>query len=138
MSKYHQTRRGQRGAAILELALGFLVFFIVLYSIMEFGRVIVSYNILAGAAREGARYAIVHGSASGSAASASDIQTLVREWAIGLDANSIAVTTTPDPSSASPGSTISVKASYTLTPFTGLILDKNITLQSTSQMVVSQ
>ena len=131
-------KHGQRGAAMLEFGLAFLVFFSALYGIMEFGRVVASYNILSGAAREGARYAMVHGSASGSAASSSDIQTVVRNWAIGLDTGSVAVTTTWTPGNA-PGSTVNVKASYTVTPFTGLILKNGLSLQEQySQMVISQ
>ena len=127
----------ERGASILEFGLAFLVFMSALYGIMEFGRIVASYNILSGAAREGARYAVVHGSASGSAATASDIQTVVRNWAIGLDTSSVAVDTSWDPGNG-PGGKVKVKASYTITPFTGLILQNGITLQSNAQMVISQ
>lgn len=130
-------RPGQRGASLLEFALAFLVFFAAVYGIMEFGRIVSSYNILAGAAREGARYAMVHGSASGSAASASEIQTLVRSWAIGLDRNSVDVTTTWSSGNA-PGDNVKVTASYTVTPFSGLIFTNGLTLQSSSQMAISQ
>ena len=130
-------RSGQRGASLLEFALAFLVFFAALYGIMEFGRIVSSYNILAGAAREGARYAMVHGSASGSAASSSDVQTVVRRWAIGLDRNSVDVTTTWSSGNA-PGDNVKVTASYTVTPFSGLILKNGLTLQSSSQMAISQ
>lgn len=127
----------QRGAAMLEFGLALLVFMAALYGIMEFGRIVASYNILSGAAREGVRYASVHGSASGSEASKSDIQTVVRNWAIGLDTNSVAVDTSWAPGNG-PGGKVKVKASYTVTPFTGLILKNGITLQSSSQMSISQ
>ena len=127
----------QRGAALLEFGLAFLIFFSALYGIMEFGRIVSSYNIISGAAREGVRYASVHGSTSGSIATASDIQTVVRNWAIGLDTNSVAVTVGPSwPAGA--GSKVKVTASYTVTPFTGLILPNGITVQSSSQMSFSQ
>ena len=80
---------------------------------------------------------MVHGSASGSVATASDVQDVVRNWAIGLDTSSVAVTTTWNPGNA-PGGKVNVKASYTLTPFTGLILKNGLTLQSSSQMSISQ
>jgi Flp pilus assembly protein TadG len=122
---------------MLEFGLCFLVFFFLLYGIMEFGRMVASYNILAGAAREGARYATVHGSASGSAATASDIQTVVRNWSIGLDTSSVAVTTTWSPGNG-PGGNVTVQASYSMLPFTGLILANGVTLTSSSTMVISQ
>jgi Flp pilus assembly protein TadG len=131
-NKHHE-----RGVYLLEFGLSFLVLLSMLYGIMEFGRAVASYNILAGASREGLRYASVHGSSSGSAASAADIQTIVRNWAIGLDTSAVVVTTTWTPGNG-PGSKVKVTASYTLTPFTRLILQNGITLQSSSQMVISQ
>jgi len=127
----------QRGAALLEFGLAFLIFLSVLYGIMEFGRIVASYNIISGAAREGARYAMVHGSASGSVATASDVQSVVRNWAIGLDTSSVVVTTTWTPGNA-PGNNVKVKASYVVTPSTGLILKNGLTVQSSSQMAISQ
>jgi len=127
----------QRGAATLEFGLAFLLFFAVVYGIMEFSRVVASYNILSGATREGVRYAMVHGSASGSIATASDIQKVVRRWAVGLDSSSIVVATTWSPGNA-PGSKVKVKATYKVIPFTALILKQGITVQSSSQMTISQ
>jgi Flp pilus assembly protein TadG len=122
---------------MMEFGLAFLIFLSVIYGVMEFGRIVACYNILAGAAREGARYASVHGSASGSVASAADIQGVVRGWALGMDASSVLVTTTWNPGNG-PGAQVKVKASYTVAPFSGLILQNGITVQSSSQMAISQ
>lgn len=65
MTGDRRTRR-QRGQAMTEFALVALPFFFLLFSIIEFGRVVYSIQMLNNAAREGARYAIVHGSESGS------------------------------------------------------------------------
>ena len=53
-----------RGQALVEFALVAPIFFLVLFSIIEFGRYVYTVQILNEAAREGARYAIVHGSQS--------------------------------------------------------------------------
>jgi Flp pilus assembly protein TadG len=135
--KHSHVKHSQRGTVVLEFGLAFLVFFSVIYGIMEFGRIVASYNILSAAAREGVRYAVVHGSASGSVATASDIQDVVRRWAIGMDASAVVVTTTWTPGNA-PGNQVQVNASYTISPFTALILKNDITLQSSSQMAISQ
>ena len=132
-----ERKQRQRGAAFLEFALAFMVFFSIVYGVMEFGRIVASYNILSGATREGVRYAIVHGSKSSSVATATDIQTIVRNWSVGLDTSSVNVTTTW-PSGNAPGGSVQVTASYNVTPFTWLILSNGITLKSTSQMVISQ
>jgi Flp pilus assembly protein TadG len=130
-------KKRQRGSVILEFGLSFLAFMFVLYGVMEFGRIVACYNMLAGATREGVRYASVHGSSSGSAASASDIQTVVRNWAIGMDTGSVAVTTTWTPGNG-PGGVVKVSASYIVTPFTGLILTSGMKVKSSSQMAISQ
>ncbi len=127
----------QRGATALEFTLSFLLFFTFVIAIMEFGRLVASYNILAGATREATRYATVHGSASGSPATATDIQNVVRRWSIGLDSSSVLVTTTWSPGN-NPGNKVRVHSSYNALPFTGFILPSSIQLQSTSELVISQ
>jgi hypothetical protein len=61
-----RTRRRRRsiGQALAEFALVAPIFFLLLFAIIEGGRFIFFYQALNNAAREGARYAIVHGSNS--------------------------------------------------------------------------
>ena len=56
--------RTTSGQAIVEFALVAPVFFLLLFGIIEAGRFIIYYETLSNAAREGTRYAIVHGSNS--------------------------------------------------------------------------
>lgn len=122
---------------MVELSLCFLLVFSLIYALMEFSRVVYCYNILAGATREASRYAIVHGSKSGSVATASDIQAQVARWAIGLDTSALTVNTTWTPGNT-PGSSVRVESSYTVTPFTSLIIPASLTIGSRSEMVISQ
>jgi len=62
MIRRRTTRRGSRGQALVEVALVSLVFLTMVLGLVEVGRAVWSYNWLAHATREGARYAIVHGS----------------------------------------------------------------------------
>jgi hypothetical protein len=67
MTRRRSRRSGTRslaGQALVEFALVAPIFFLVLFSIIEFGRYVYNVEILNNAAREGARYAIVHGSTS--------------------------------------------------------------------------
>ncbi|MCI0583916.1 MAG: pilus assembly protein [Chloroflexi bacterium] len=61
-SRSRRTRRA--GQALTEFALVIPIFLLVLYGIIEFGRYVYTVQVLNNAAREGARYAIVHGSES--------------------------------------------------------------------------
>jgi len=56
--------RSSRGQALVEFAMIAPFFFLLLFSIIEFGRAVYYIQILNNAAREGARYAIVHGNES--------------------------------------------------------------------------
>ena len=60
----NRTSARRRGQALVEFALVAPVFFLLLFSIVEFGRAMYYVQILNNAAREGARYAIVHGNES--------------------------------------------------------------------------
>ena len=53
-----------RGQALAEFALVAPVLFLMFFGIIEFGRFVLAYEELNNATREGARYAIVNGSAS--------------------------------------------------------------------------
>ena len=54
-------RHRSRGQALVEFALILPIFLIMLMTVIDVGRAIWAQNSLASAAREGARYAIVHG-----------------------------------------------------------------------------
>jgi hypothetical protein len=60
-------RRRTRGQALVEFALVLPIFLAMLLGIVDLGRVIWANNALAGAAREAARFAIVHGGSASTA-----------------------------------------------------------------------
>jgi Flp pilus assembly protein TadG len=60
-------RRGERGAALVEFAIGATVFLTVMFGVVEFGRCLWTHNALSDAARRGARYAINHPSSDATA-----------------------------------------------------------------------
>ena len=53
----------ERGATLVEFAIGVTVFLTVMFAVVEFGRALYVHNALADAARRGARYATMHASA---------------------------------------------------------------------------
>jgi Flp pilus assembly protein TadG len=55
-------RSKAHGQALAEFALVAPIFFLLLFALIDFGRYVYYVQILNNAAREGARYAIVHGS----------------------------------------------------------------------------
>jgi Flp pilus assembly protein TadG len=53
-------RRNERGASIAEFSVVALFFFMIIFGIIEFGRLLYIHNALADASRRGARYAALH------------------------------------------------------------------------------
>ena len=53
-------KTNQRGAAIVEFAIGATVFLVATFAVLEFGRLLWTHNALADATRRGARYAVNH------------------------------------------------------------------------------
>ncbi|HEY0380256.1 MAG TPA: TadE/TadG family type IV pilus assembly protein [Pyrinomonadaceae bacterium] len=53
-------REGERGATLVEFAIGAVVFLTAMFAVIEFGRALWTHNALADAARRGARYAVNH------------------------------------------------------------------------------
>ena len=129
----------QRGSVLVESAIALSTFLILLFGIIEAGRMVYTYNTLAFAAREGTRYAVVRGANYPSPATAATIQTYVRGRAVGLDPTLMTVTTTwsgPASPNNTPGNFVQVRIDYPFTMVTTLFLNHSVTLSSTSRTVV--
>ncbi len=107
-----------------------LIFIPLVFGIIEFGRITWAKDMVTTAAREGTRYAIVHGSESGaifdSAAVASYVQGKTQ-----LSPLKVQTTWTDDKSA---GDTVVVTVSYVYTPVVkvpGLLTTKTVTGKST-------
>lgn len=53
-------RHNERGATVAEFAVVALLFFTLIFAIIEFGRLLYTHNALTDATRRGARYAVLH------------------------------------------------------------------------------
>lgn len=123
-----------RGQAQLEFILSILFLILTIFGTLELILFVYTYNVLADSAKEGVRYAVVHGTDSAtcsgpggngvscSDSSGSNVQTTVKQYAQysfhDTSAMTIAVTY-PDSSSAAP-SRVQVQITYPYQPFFGL------------------
>jgi Flp pilus assembly protein TadG len=128
-------RERQRGAALVEGALTFTTFLMLLFGTMDFGRPIWALNMLSSAVWEGPRYAIVRGSTSGRAATQNSIASVVQASALACRPRR-SPQRDLDPGNA-PGNAVTVRAQYTFTPIIPL-MTYSISLQSTSKMTILQ
>src|SRR5690349_12377184 len=90
-----QPRRiGQRGSTVVEIAIALTLLLTVIFGIMAFGWALFAYDSVSNGAREGARWAIVHGSQSSSPATSATVLSAVKQKTPGLNPSNLTVTTT--------------------------------------------
>lgn len=128
-------REKQAGQAMVEFAIAGLLFFYILFGILDFGRAMFQYNNLASSAREGARAAIVQG--------VTDDQ--VKAYTVNASAGLLTtddVTISGSRSCSSvpcPSVTITVQHTFTpITPLIGNLIGGPITMTASSTMVVER
>ena len=110
--------RGQRGQALVEMAVLLPVLLLILMGVLDFGRYFYTGLTVRHAAREGARYGAVH--ASDDAA----IRARVEQAATGLDTSQLTVTVSPAPAQRRVGEALVVQVAYPfrfVTPLAGLV-----------------
>ena len=109
----HTRWRRQRGQSLVETALMIWVIITVVFSVFELGWLMYTYSVLADAANEGVRYAIVH-SGGDPAGTQAKVQTFAGASMHNVNALSTSVTF-PDGSSAPPNR-VRVSVTYTYIP----------------------
>lgn len=142
----------QAGQALVEFALVAPIFFLLLFGIIEGGRFILYYETLNNAAREGARYAIVHGSNSfcpsgpmppGDTAPAcydptgAKVIQQVKDTAFGVLGSGVAVTPTWGPTGNGRDSDVQVLATYTYRAIVPIVPLPPITINAESRLVIN-
>jgi len=153
------SRARKRGSELIEFAVASLVLLAFLFGIIDFGRVFYSYEFVTYAARAGARYASVRGSAcqstngatwcgTAAGATAAQIQTYVQSLNLpGIDPSALTATTTWPTTGAScntsnpsnsPGCPVKVLVQYPYLSSIASVRVTTLTLTANSQMVISQ
>ena len=152
-------RQGERGQALVEFALLLPLMLLIITGLFDVARAVWQENTLAYAAREGTRYAIVHGSAGSPAAGpdnpgcsgllpdqviCTEIPRVVREAALGVQ-NVTVVITYPDIVGSTPcadrNCRIIVDATAPFVPLPSQYLlgsAYQITLKGGSQLVIQR
>ena len=93
MRRHHHRSDERRASAIVETALVLPLMLLLLFGIMEYGRYVLSLQVVTNAAREGCRYAVTHtqpvtlgGATTGNATS--DVTNTVSNFLIGQQLSS--------------------------------------------------
>jgi Flp pilus assembly protein TadG len=158
-----ERRKDETGSALVEFALVAMLFFVMLYGIIDFGRAFYTYHFLSHAARSAARWAMVNGnscaadgSCNGTApmnngpASEADVQNYVQGMVpVGVDPTHVVTsacgvvgkTCAASPPSCTnnngPGCTVSVTVTYNLNFLAPFVHSGAVPLSSTSEMIIA-
>ncbi|MGI8829252.1 MAG: TadE/TadG family type IV pilus assembly protein [Candidatus Limnocylindria bacterium] len=140
--------RRSRGQALVEFAFAAPIFFLLLIGLLEGGRYVFYSESLNHAAREGARHAIIHGSASRPIAAQTGpgspddpggeaVKQAVRDAAVGMgDPGAISIPNPNySPNNNRRGSTVTVSVTYTYTPVVSIF--GPITVDAEATLVVN-
>jgi len=138
-------RRDQSGQALVECALTFTVLMTFFLAFMEVCLIFYSYCMISESAREGTRYASVHGSTCVTAsqasctASASSINTYVSAigWPNLGGGTSTPSTTFPDGSEA-PGSRVQISITYVFPITVPFLPSQAVSMATTSEAYIIQ
>jgi Flp pilus assembly protein TadG len=96
-------RRNRRGAAVVEFAVVSPVFFLLVFGMIEYGRMVMVQQLLTNAAREGARVGVLDNSSS------TDVTNAVKSYLTAAKINNPTITCNPSaPSSATYGQPVTV------------------------------
>lgn len=146
--------RGEQGAAMVEMALSMVILMTIIFGVLFGCLALYSYHFVSDAAREGSRYAIVHGatctvSGASCTVSTAQIQTYVQDLGFpGINPSAMTVNTTYSayPAGATcaalgcngPGDLATVTAQYTFHLNIPFLPAQTLNMTSTSAMVISQ
>ncbi len=116
--------------ALIETALSFMIVVFVMFWMWELVMALYTYNVLSDAAKEGVRYAIVHGTGNSSCdgpstgcdSSATNTVAKVRDYAAYSlhDISAITINVTYPDSSSAPGNRVKVAVGYSYIPYINL------------------
>lgn len=121
-------RGGKPAQALTEFALVIPILMMVVLGIVDLGRGVYSYNVLASAAREGARYGIVHGGTSNLTGIKNRVQATAT---LNIDPTKIVVSC---PGGCTRGDPLTVTVQYVFVPATPLFTSLTMTGQTTMTM----
>ncbi len=137
---------GRRGAVIVEFAFTFMLFFVIVLTLMEIGRGIWTYTTLSHAARQTARFAQISGTITG-VTTLVELKQVADRWAHGLNPSDLTLNAVwdpddlakADPALAERDDVVEIQLLYDFRLISSPIIltYSTLTMSSTSRMIVS-
>ena len=122
---------------MVEFALVAPLLFLMLFGVLEGGWLLFHNHQVSNAAREGARFAVVNGSMSGTLADNDAVRNAIDQRVSLSNPGSLQVVLDPDDPAMQPGSTLTVEVDYTHQTLVGFVFpNASLNLSSSSTMMV--
>ena len=137
-------RRSERGNTVVEAALVLTVFIMLFICLADVARMVYAYNEMPYLAREGARYAAVHGANSSSPLNYGQVITHIANMAPGVVTGQLTVSvngTTSSSSTTALGSSpadVTIVTTYALNPMVKWVLSNSTNVSGQSVMEYAQ
>jgi Flp pilus assembly protein TadG len=136
---------GEQGSSLVEMAVALPTLFMFMFCFMEMCLAFYSFDMISEAAREGARYAMVHGAGCPNStnptceATATQVNTYVSSlvWP-NLAGGTITPNTTYPDGDEAVGHRVQVEVTYSFSVTMPFVPKKTISMTSTSQMKIIQ
>jgi Flp pilus assembly protein TadG len=131
-------KRRAAGQAFVESALTLAGFFVIIFGVIDFGRAFWTWQALSAAAREGARWAIVHGADAGMTKTQTEIAVedyVLGHYGAGIPKEAKVKISWPNGTNV-PGNPVRVALEYTFRPVTPLVGNKTMKLNGVAEMQI--
>ncbi|MBX7166114.1 MAG: pilus assembly protein [Pirellulales bacterium] len=103
---WRSCRRNRKGAALVEFAIVAPILFLLVFGMIEYGRMVMVQQVLTNASREGARLGVLDGTTT------ADVEDAVDTYLLSANISGATVSVTPSPpSSAGYGAPVNVSVS---------------------------
>jgi len=126
---------------VTELAVVLPVILLIVLGIIDFAQIMYAYGTVSEASRVGARYAIVHGSASGAPVGPTPndttVQSQVQAAALALNTSNLTVTSNWGEAANDLNCPVTVTATYRCPLTAGRIIGLNVTVSGTTTMIIT-
>lgn len=125
------------GQSLVEFALVAPIFFLMLFGVIEMGRLIWINHELANGTREAARFAMVRGSEASACATVTDLENVILDRTSAIQSGQLDLTGNTGPLCGEPGTKVVIEAEYDFDPMLGIIPGLNsLTLNARSEVIV--
>ena len=127
-------RRTQKGGTLLEAAITLMLFFTLIFGVLEFGRAYNLYQTITNAAREGARYSVAPFPGTDNLPTEAQVKARVQQYLDSVGARGTTVTA-PQTTGTVNGRNVSYTQVNVSAPYTFLFFPfGSVTMQTSAQM----